>query len=89
MKFKAMLTIDLKSEVTPDQQKIFEQALEEKKMKKIEKLPSTWVASFKDDLTKKRAILLAKNIVKTAIKKASISKYAAAVQFGESFPEVF
>ena len=84
-----MLTVDLENYVTTEQRKKFNEKMKELDWKKLVELTTTWTAPFKEDVARSSALRITKSDVAEAAKEGKISKYHAAVQFGEESPDTF
>lgn len=83
MKFKVLLTLDLKKDTSSDERKKFYDYLESQKWVKIDNLTTAWRCSFLEKISKEDAIKIVKADLKKASKESGVSSYNYAFQIGD------
>jgi hypothetical protein len=89
MGVKALLTIDFEDGVTSIQRNVFNLELEELQWIKIPEMHNDWEVSFNDLISRSFALNTVKADVAKAARKAKITKYQVAIQFGQEWPVRF
>ncbi len=82
MGLNALISIDLKNN-SLDQQKQFDEAMQEKEWSKIESIKDTWVSSFNEGVSREKALEVIQNDVMAIKQEYDLQNLSLAVQLSE------